>query len=117
MVAKKRAVKKQKRILRTRAGSKKACTLRRVSITPLNPVRRLPVEQPTRGLIIKIACLPDGAALILAEAEADPPFDLSADLTFESLYSETTNAVDDLAVHTSANSAILCQVKHTLVGP
>ena len=52
--------------------------------------------------------------LPLAESDADPPFELSADLTFESLSAETASAVDDLAVSTSADSAVLCQAKHTL---
>jgi len=54
------------------------------------------------------------AAVILAEADAQPPLDLPANLTFESLFAETNTAVDDLTVHTSANGSIACQSKHKL---
>ena len=53
-------------------------------------------------------------AVILAEADAQPPLDLPANLTFESLFAETNTAVDDLTVHTSANGSIACQAKHKL---
>lgn len=54
------------------------------------------------------------AAVILAEADAQPPLDLPANLIFESLFAETNTAVDDLTVHTSANGSIACQAKHKL---
>src|SRR3954465_6360723 len=54
------------------------------------------------------------AVLILAEADADPPFELSDDLTFASLHAETTKAVDDLTVNTSMKGEVLCQAKHTV---
>ncbi len=54
------------------------------------------------------------AANILTEADAEPPFELPANLTFESLHAETSKAVDDLAVNTSAQGEILCQAKHTV---
>ncbi len=52
--------------------------------------------------------------LILAEADADPPFELPDDLTFASLHAETTKAVDDLTVNTSTKGEVLCQAKHTV---
>ena len=54
------------------------------------------------------------AVLILAEADADPPFELPDDLTFASLHAETTKAVDDLTVNTSTKGEVLCQAKHTV---
>ncbi len=53
-------------------------------------------------------------AVILAEADAQPPLDLPANLTFESLFAETNTAVDDLIIHTSADGSIACQAKHKL---
>ncbi|MGC4052861.1 MAG: hypothetical protein QM757_26335 [Paludibaculum sp.] len=53
-------------------------------------------------------------SVILAEADAQPPLDLPADLTFESLFAETDKAVDDLTVRTSASGSIACQAKRRL---
>ncbi|HXJ42039.1 MAG TPA: hypothetical protein VNH18_22370, partial [Bryobacteraceae bacterium] len=54
------------------------------------------------------------AVLILAEADADPPFDLPDELTLASLQAETTKAVDDLTVTTSKKGEVLCQAKHAV---
>src|SRR2546430_10489134 len=54
------------------------------------------------------------ATLILAEADADPPWDLPSAVMLESLYAETTRAVDDLTVNTSAGGSVMSQAKHTI---
>jgi hypothetical protein len=54
------------------------------------------------------------AALILAEADAVPPWDLPAAVMFQSLHAETPRAVDDLTVNTSVGGAVMSQAKHTI---
>jgi hypothetical protein len=111
MAAKKGAADKQKRVSRKRTGSKKS----RKAANSGTQSRKTGGGRATHaGTYYQNSVSAWWAAFILAEADADPPFELAADLTFESLHAETANAVDDLTVRTSENGAILCQAKHTL---
>src|SRR5688500_7791527 len=51
---------------------------------------------------------------ILSEQEATPPWQLSEDVTLESLSCETEEPVDDILVNTSEGGRAFVQVKHTL---
>jgi hypothetical protein len=114
MAAKQRAAEKQKLVPRKRAGSKRQRKLAKGKRSTSQSRKTGAGRATHAGTYYQNRVCAWWAALILAEADADPPFELPAQLTFESLYAETSNAVDDLNVCTSANGTILCQAKHTL---
>lgn len=54
------------------------------------------------------------AVRILAEKDADTPWDLGSKTTFEWLKCETEQPVDDLLIGTSSQGFVFSQIKHTL---
>jgi hypothetical protein len=115
MAAKKRAAETQKRgVPRKRAGSKKRRNAGKGK-HGASQSRKTGAGRATHaGTYYQNRVSAWWAVAILAEADADPPMELPANLTFESLYAETAKAVDDLTVNSSAHGAILCQAKHTV---
>jgi signal recognition particle GTPase len=115
MAAKKRATERQEgNFPRKRAASKKERKPARSKNTASQSRRTGAGRATNAGTYYQNRMSAWWGAVILAEADAQPPFDLPANLTFESLFAETNTAVDDLTVHTSANGSIACQAKHKL---
>src|SRR5450755_1244132 len=102
MAAKKRAVGKRKRVFPSKtAGSNKICKAPKSRGSLSRPHKTGGGRATHSGTYYQNRVSAWWAVLILAEADADPPFELPDDLTFASLNAETTKAVDDLSVSTS----------------
>jgi hypothetical protein len=112
MAAKKSAAAKRKRVVPSKAAGSKEL---RKALKSKGPPQKTGGGRATHaGTYYQNRVSAWWAVLILAEADADPPFQLPDNLTFASLHAETTQAVDDLTVNTSTKGEVLCQAKHTV---
>jgi hypothetical protein len=115
MAAKKSAVGKRKRVVPNKTAVSKRIRKAPTTKGSVSPAHKTGGGRATHaGTCYQNRVSAWWAVVILAEADADPPFELPDNLTFASLHAETTKVVDDLTVNTSKKGEILCQAKHTV---